>query len=387
MMLQGGTPRDSFTADGFTPVALDGNVESSQSQGAVKFVDLTSIQHFAQGLSIGGDLPSFGVGRRRFDIKRHVVRHMFEKIDWASLGEVSWDDFCTYLQLKMGKEEEIDQLSKEIDFLPTSDSRLPHREPCVGLGCTRDGMWITASTSNIRVKTFKPKWATCLAVATEYSKVLIATGDREIQFFDMANFGPHCQVNGMDTVPMTMHYSSSISLDQAILDHDIEFTRFQVHRDWVQMVRYYPKTDQIVSCSKDKTIPLVLAARRASTNVQRALKENDKKKFLGAYACTRPRAAADQIVFQVHNGVNCFDFCPVLKLVASGGLDRTIRIWNCYIASDETLKTHKEPVTCVSYNPVFNHLVSASANSDVRVWDLDTGKLEFEFGHAHGEHG
>nr|KAG5696532.1 hypothetical protein BaRGS_021068 [Batillaria attramentaria] len=211
---------------------------------------------------------------------------MFEKIDWASLGEVSWDDFCTYLQLKMGKEEEIDQLSKEIDFLPTSDSRLPHREPCVGLGCTRDGMWITASTvgvlsSNIRVKTFKPKWATCLAVATEYSKVLIATGDREIQFFDMANFGPHCQVNGMDTVPMTMHYSSSmkrkdecfviygdqqgcvnvmkflcmprslrcwkkltkhedyigsISLDQAILDHDIEFTRFQVHRDWVQML-------------------------------------------------------------------------------------------------------------------------------------------------------
>lgn len=38
----------------------------------------------------------------------------------------------------------------------------------------------------------------------------------------------------------------------------IDFTCWHVHNDWVDMVRYYPETDQVVSCSSDINASLVI---------------------------------------------------------------------------------------------------------------------------------
>uniref|UniRef100_UPI00398EFF58 cilia- and flagella-associated protein 337-like isoform X2 n=1 Tax=Pristiophorus japonicus TaxID=55135 RepID=UPI00398EFF58 len=47
--------------------------------------------------------------------------------------------------------------------------------------------------------------------------------------------------------------------------------------------------------------------------------------------------------------------------------------------------SHKEPVLCCQYNKLMRQVVTCCEGSDVKVWDLDTGRLVFEFTRAHGD--
>lgn len=67
---------------------------------------------------------------------------------------------------------------------------------------------------------------------------------------------------------------------------------------------------------------------------------------------------------------------PDGQTVASGGLDKTIRLWNR--ATGEQIKTltgHSKPVNCLTISPDNQLLVSCSDDDTVKVWELATGKL------------
>ncbi|KAL8573259.1 hypothetical protein ACOMHN_006670 [Nucella lapillus] len=131
-------------------------------------------------------------------VEKDVAERLFEKIDWASMQEVSWSEFCTFLSMEFKIREERVAMQKVVQFvLPAPTGFLPHRDCVIKVLDTIDGLWITTSTeatialwdNKARLKRSKlclsrkrlkkkvqRQWVTDAALMTEFTKVILATG-------------------------------------------------------------------------------------------------------------------------------------------------------------------------------------------------------------------
>src|SRR5690606_1120937 len=83
-------------------------------------------------------------------------------------------------------------------------------------------------------------------------------------------------------------------------------------------------------------------------------------------------------VFDGHeNSVHAVAFSAVRNLIATGGADRTVRLWNA-----ETLETtrvyrgHQDNVTALAFAPDGRQLASADLAGTVRIWSMTTRRLQ-----------
>ena len=66
------------------------------------------------------------------------------KIDWSSDGAITWDEFCTYMQLEYAEKEDSYLRSKDVAFhLPAKI--INHREAILRITDTSDGNFMACS--------------------------------------------------------------------------------------------------------------------------------------------------------------------------------------------------------------------------------------------------
>ncbi|XP_076467714.1 cilia- and flagella-associated protein 337-like [Babylonia areolata] len=376
--------------------------------------------------------------------KEQQIDALFMKIDWASEGSITWDEFCTYMQLEYAEKEDSYLRAKEVAFhTPARIENIPHRDPVLRITDTSDGTFVACSqegfvtfwSANTELKRTrsvvntentgrtKPKWITDFVIMSQFNKIIVGTGDREIQFFELSSFEPYCQISGLETVPLKLDYSStgfdeclilygdtqgcinifvvrstgeclrtwkkmpkqdgfiaSISLDAVANGPNVQFIRWQVHGDWVQQIKYYHDIGQVISCSNNPNTALVIGCTTGSTHVEQQLKElrdvgggeRSRPKQYYAYNNTKTRLEADQAVFKVYKGVKCFDFSKDKNIIVTGGMDRIIRLWNPYVSQKPTamLRGHNAPIFFLHIADEDDRIYSLSTDRCLKVWDI-----------------
>jgi serine/threonine protein kinase len=86
---------------------------------------------------------------------------------------------------------------------------------------------------------------------------------------------------------------------------------------------------------------------------------------------------ADGSSLDSHNGYVCtVEFSPDGKILASGGADRRIRLWNADTGKIiYTLDGHIESITAIEFMPNGKILISTGADRTIRFWDLESKQL------------
>lgn len=74
----------------------------------------------------------------------------------------------------------------------------------------------------------------------------------------------------------------------------------------------------------------------------------------------------------MEKSVGCVAFSANSHLLAAGNDDRSVRVWDLDSGQMQVLSGHTEPVRRVAFLPNSHRLVSGAG--DVRIWDLDSGK-------------
>lgn len=136
------------------------------------------------------------------------IAALFMKIDFSSGGQITWQEFCTFMQLNFSEKEEAIKRQKEVVFNPpNSIENNPHRHPINKIITTPDNQFLVLATDgqvsswglngklkNIRRdiidkrkttkgkgdkqdnKRSRLKWITDFVLMTEFNKLLVGTG-------------------------------------------------------------------------------------------------------------------------------------------------------------------------------------------------------------------
>ncbi|CAI5773096.1 repeat-containing on Y chromosome-like isoform X1 [Podarcis lilfordi] len=367
------------------------------------------------------------------------IEKLFMKIDCSATGRIRWHDFCTYMQLEYAEQHESSARLKAVSFaLPATIKEIPHGEPVLKICSLLDSTLITAREDGhisfwspqlklIRSKMVfekayrKSKWLMDFTVMTPYNKLILGTGDRELQLYESSNFEPYFQISGLEAIPLNVDYCytdrdecmilygddqgcvnillicsvgevlrtwkklpksenlPSISLENAALSPNVTYIRWKVHGDWVTQLKYYDSIKAVISASSHEPTAIVIGCVVGATNVEqqmREIKEHRKdskaRKAQSVLGSPSHRAEGDQIVFRVHKGVKTFALSKKNNLLVTGGMDRIIRMWNPYMPGRPTgmLRGHMAPVFYVHISEE-DKIFSMSTDNTVKIWDVE----------------
>ena len=72
------------------------------------------------------------------------------KINFSSDGRITWEEFCTFMQLNFSEKEETVRRQKEVVFItPAKTENNPHRSPTQKITCTGDNSFMVMSSVSI----------------------------------------------------------------------------------------------------------------------------------------------------------------------------------------------------------------------------------------------
>jgi hypothetical protein len=75
------------------------------------------------------------------------IAALFMKINFSSDGKITWDEFCTFMQLNFTEKEELVKRQKEVVFItPAKTENNPHRHPIQKISSTNDSNFMIMSS-------------------------------------------------------------------------------------------------------------------------------------------------------------------------------------------------------------------------------------------------
>ncbi|XP_071162911.1 WD repeat-containing protein 64-like isoform X2 [Mytilus edulis] len=154
--------------------------------------------------------------------------------------------------------------------------------------------------------------------------------------------------NSKDSDKRQTQIPTNITIAPDQLTHKI--VRRKLHNDYVLQVKYFPELRCFASCSPHSKKSFVLE------EVDRLYDDGEVRDVA------------------IPKGVNCFEYCTKANIIATGGVDKVIRVWHPHIFSRPTGKLlgHLFTIVDICCNEKDQHLISLSTARVFRVWDIHT---------------
>ena len=100
------------------------------------------------------------------------IAALFMKINFSSDGKITWEEFCTFMQLNFSEKEETVKRQKEVVFItPAKTENNPHRSPTQKITCTGDNSFMVMSSVSFSSKIFKIYINNCIQIFQIFRKV------------------------------------------------------------------------------------------------------------------------------------------------------------------------------------------------------------------------
>jgi len=132
------------------------------------------------------------------------------------------------------------------------------------------------------------------------------------------------------------------------------------HEGDVWGLSYSPDGRTLASGSADTTIKLWDVK---TGYLKQTLKEKEKEK--------------EQDQEKGKNEIRTLSYSPNGRILASGSLDKTIKLWDAKTGQlQQTLEGHEGEILALSYSPDGNVLASGSSDSTIKFWDAKSGQLK-----------
>ncbi len=127
------------------------------------------------------------------------------------------------------------------------------------------------------------------------------------------------------------------------------------------------------SCIHDCSIADLAFSADGKTVATAAIAETDPVKCGGITLWDTESGKGKQLTGIADvGGFHCLSFHPTLPLLASGGEDDIVRIWNIRTSKEvRSLHGHKSAVYGVAFSPDGKRLISASRNGNLKIWTLE----------------
>lgn len=152
-----------------------------------------------------------------------------------------------------------------------------------------------------------------------------------------------------------------------LMEADPEITNLLIEGGAVVDARTIDIAERKTNTTKNNAIIMSLKIRYAKAG---NADENDFKQSIFE------KGESFKILSDHAGPVNTVTFSADGKMLASGGYDHTVRLWDVVTGNElQKFEGHTEIVSCVTFSPDEKTLASAAADKTIRLWDMDTGKV------------
>ncbi|KAG5894233.1 hypothetical protein JTB14_002282 [Gonioctena quinquepunctata] len=359
------------------------------------------------------------VARIKYDEQRFDL--IFNRMNAQCNGYVTWNEFISFLILGY-EQQDVSFEFKTLDApipLPPTMIKSNHRHPINRITfyptvkpdrsstwhdgsimtCSHDGTinyWSLDMQLERTVQSTCPElkiqstWVTDMAVLPDVSVICTSSTERDLRFYDTSarKFELRVMITSFPDSITTMHYrfDKDFTVPSKLILGDmggnlrvifieteargpfrsqpgipLRHVRYSllisggvpnmriveylnIHRDFVRQVSYYPTLHALVSCAQ----------------CPKGLQMTD---------ITDPSKV---YTYKIAAGVWCFAFKEGCHIVATGGPDRLVRIWNPFVPKrpTSTFYGHHTGIVSMIFQDNGEKLYSLSKDKNIKVWDI-----------------